>query len=276
MVPANIKEALINSCCTWVEPSVEAEELIDDDIYATWPKFVGERILFWGKKNSYWPFHCFVGADWPIVVLTYMIIVVANAVVLAIIAPLGWPVVLAGSVSCVILLAFYTATVATNPGIIYKEVDKDSESVIQSTSSSAIASESQQPMLELEPGLSTVEENATNPSRAVSMSVLTGESSTTVISPMEEVGVRPPDIPSTIECGQCKIQRPFSARHCYYCKVCVNELDHHCPWCGQCIGEANLKSFHCFIGCLSFQFYFLLCSLLYFIVVHVAGTRLGK
>ena len=32
-----------------------------------------------------------------------------------------------------------------------------------------------------------------------------------------------------IQCGQCSIDRPVTAAHCYECGVCVDELDHHCP-----------------------------------------------
>lgn len=37
-------------------------------------------------------------------------------------------------------------------------------------------------------------------------------------------------IPDTVECGHCQFKRPYSARHCHYCKVCIDDLDHHCPW----------------------------------------------
>ena len=30
--------------------------------------------------------------------------------------------------------------------------------------------------------------------------------------------------PQTIECGHCEFQRPYNARHCYYCGVCVEGL----------------------------------------------------
>jgi len=39
-----------------------------------------------------------------------------------------------------------------------------------------------------------------------------------------------PAVPHTIECGQCDLRRPYTARHCDYCKLCVDNLDHHCPW----------------------------------------------
>jgi predicted amidophosphoribosyltransferase len=34
----------------------------------------------------------------------------------------------------------------------------------------------------------------------------------------------------TMECGNCLLHRPMTARHCSYCKACIKELDHHCPW----------------------------------------------
>ena len=42
-------------------------------------------------------------------------------------------------------------------------------------------------------------------------------------------------IPDTVECGHCQFKRPYSARHCHYCKVCIDDLDHHCPWWVHCI-----------------------------------------
>ena len=41
------------------------------------------------------------------------------------------------------------------------------------------------------------------------------------------------DVPpvALIQCGQCSIDRPVTAAHCYECGVCVDELDHHCPVC---------------------------------------------
>ena len=39
-----------------------------------------------------------------------------------------------------------------------------------------------------------------------------------------------PAVPHTIECGQCELRRPYTARHCDYCKLCIDNLDHHCPW----------------------------------------------
>jgi len=71
---------------------------------------------------------------------------------------------------------------------------------------------------------------------------------------------------TTMECGQCQIQRPFSARHCAYCGVCVESLDHHCPWCGKCIGASNMAAFSAFVGMLCLQGYLLAGIFIYWIV----------
>ena len=72
--------------------------------------------------------------------------------------------------------------------------------------------------------------------------------------------------PTTMECGQCKIQRPNSARHCSYCQVCIDELDHHCPWSGKCIGKDNIHVFYVFISALCFQLYYIIGVFIYYMI----------
>mmetsp|Transcript_17360 Transcript_17360/g.23855 ORF Transcript_17360/g.23855 Transcript_17360/m.23855 type:complete len:239 (+) Transcript_17360:31-747(+) len=83
-------------------------------------------------------------------------------------------------------------------------------------------------------------------------------------------------IPDTVECGHCQFKRPYSARHCHYCKVCIDDLDHHCPWCGKCIGKKNLRYFHTFLHVLCFQFYYLLGALIYFLVATYSSAKLPR
>jgi palmitoyltransferase ZDHHC9/14/18 len=69
--------------------------------------------------------------------------------------------------------------------------------------------------------------------------------------------------PNTLECAQCHVQRPPTARHCYKCGVCIDkvadpfppstsphlaQLDHHCPFTGKCIGKKNMIPFLIFFG----------------------------
>eukprot|EP01032_Pedospumella_encystans_P008432 gene8432-10011_t len=75
-----------------------------------------------------------------------------------------------------------------------------------------------------------------------------------------------PAVPHTIECGQCDLRRPYTARHCDYCKLCVDNLDHHCPWSGKCIAEKNLRAFYAFTSLLCFQIYYLIAVVIYYII----------
>lgn len=35
-------------------------------------------------------------------------------------------------------------------------------------------------------------------------------------------------------CASCLARKPFRAKHCYICKMCVARHDHHCPWIANC------------------------------------------
>jgi hypothetical protein len=82
-----------------------------------------------------------------------------------------------------------------------------------------------------------------------------------------------------IQCAQCNVKRPSTARHCYRCGVCVDrvaslclsssnpsQLDHHCPFMGKCIGKKNLYSFYAFIGSVYLHTYYVLGTTAYFLV----------
>jgi hypothetical protein len=92
---------------------------------------------------------------------------------------------------------------------------------------------------------------------------------------VQRAGSVPPSTRSdTIPCGQCKIDRPRTARHCPYCGACINDLDHHCPWSGRCIGENNIRAFHIFVGWLCFEIYFMLGIFIYFCISYWADRSL--
>jgi len=329
MIPEHQKDCLKATFCCCVKPSRAGHELFDDDRFVTSPEFVGTHILFWGKKNSRFPYQCFVGPDWPVVMMTYGLIIGVNVIVLSIIAPVGWPLVLIGVCTCLILLYFYSATVASDSGIIFKQYVPASSSGDEPLSSSempAISFEStasnedgaghSQTSGDIESGQGETKlrgesddacdstrqliesdrvsvEQTLMASAAASFNGSAGSSSSpsgsatvhpsngfveyndqgapappTLTNRMPMMTVEPhiPAVPATIECGQCDLQRPYSARHCTYCKACIDNLDHHCPWCGKCIGEKNIKQFYCFVGWLQFQMYYLFGVFIYFIV----------
>jgi len=65
-------------------------------------------------------------------------------------------------------------------------------------------------------------------------------------------GLRPATaIPKLMYCGQCKLDRPAMASHCYDCDLCILDLDHHCPWTGKCIGRKTIQYFYGFLGALT-------------------------
>ena len=40
--------------------------------------------------------------------------------------------------------------------------------------------------------------------------------------------------PRMIMCGTCQLERPVTAKHCYECGVCVDNLTTTAPWTGKC------------------------------------------
>jgi hypothetical protein len=116
---------------------------------------------------------------------------------------MGWPPVLIGLIGAVVLLLTYSCVACSDPGIIYKN---DYENIHEEKNSSD--EESLTASNEKQQG----DSNNINTNRSNSRTVIINK------------------VPETIECGQCQLNRPFSGRHCHYCKVCIDELDHHCPW----------------------------------------------
>ena len=165
-------------------------DIRDDGKPVDGPTRIGISILFYGKRKAMFPFHCMVGPDWPLVVVVYCLIIGINAGILYAIHPIGWPLVLIGAVGAIALLWAYSLTALSDPGIVYKNDFP-------------------------------APEDHSDPERGT----------TNLHTPiMTNTSTIMPAVPHTIECGQCDLRRPFTARHCDYCKLCVDNLDHHCPW----------------------------------------------
>ena len=173
---------------------IDNDPLKDDGSFVCYPRNIGGSFLLYGKKRSHFPYQCFVGPDWPIVVIVYILVIVIDVIVLYIISPLGWPPVLIGGLGAILLLWKYSSVACSDPGIIYRN---------------DLGGYQAQSLLSIDPE----NQNATalNELNAVSNTVHQHQ-------------------PNSMECGQCQITRPTSARHCIYCKTCIEDLDHHCPW----------------------------------------------
>jgi hypothetical protein len=187
MLAAPMQQILHKYCCCCVR---DDPNKIDDGSFVTSPLRIGSYILFYGRRKSTFPFQCFVGPDWPFVILVLSLIIAINVGILYAISPLGWPPVLIGGLGGFLLLSSYCSVAFSDPGIIYRN---DYTSVI---------TENTLMMNDVENGPGT-----TTASKRVTFSVQ-----------------------QTIECGNCQYHRPTTASHCHYCDICVNKLDHHCPW----------------------------------------------
>lgn len=231
-------------------------------------------MLLWGKKNSYFPYQCFLGPDWPVVVGVYGIIIILNVVVLALIAPLVWPVSVVGTFTCCITLYYYSLTVASDPGIVFRKGEVTPETILTDNTTSqnkeayqSVASEHVEDAVAMTSTVDLLDHSE-------ELGIATSPPSTANNAPTQVTPVpytldftHPP--PPPIPCGTCKLNRPRSARHCRHCNTCIDRLDHHCPWCGKCIGKSNIKSFHIMIGWIIFQSWYLFIVFIVYIVFHV-------
>ena len=204
--------------CVHVPPKEEQRRL--DNIHYWRPQRIGNSFLLCGKKNTAFPQQCFVGPEWPCMVITNILIIVPTYFfIVNIAADLDMIVVILAIITVSILLVMFAATACSEPGIIWVPGDFDG----------AQAKSAEE---KLESGY---------------VKTFTPAGATV----------------STIQCGQCQIERPRSAAHCYECGLCVDDLDHHCPWTGKCIAKKNLQRFHGFLYSLCFHLLFVVSTLIY-------------
>jgi hypothetical protein len=196
MIPVEVREPFNRLCCCFLRES----PLIDNNEFVAQPTRVGSSILICGRRKSRFPFQCLVGPDWPIVLVVYALIVGIDGLVLWIVSPLGWVPVLIGTVTCIILLYFYSSVACSDPGIIYKN---DFTSLKESTSPCGM----------------DIESCADTSHKPHVHSISLPRHANQLLA-----------IPDTMDCGQCDLKRPVTARHCVHCETCIDELDHHCPW----------------------------------------------
>lgn len=206
--------------CVCVKKDTTDIERTDDGKFHLRPHMVGNSILLYGRKNSRWPMQAFIGPEWPCMVFTNMLIIVPSYFFLVNVAAHWHPAVMVlGIITTTILLCSFLCTACTDPGIVW--IDKEDEETGGGDTQ-----------------LKTREEKL-------------------------ESGQTPPIGTSQVKgklimCGTCRIDRPVTAKHCYECGVCVNELDHHCPWTGKCIAKKNLTTFYAFLWSLVLQLIFVI------------------
>lgn len=244
MLSVSIQRTLNGICCPCV--NTIGDPLHDDHEFVTRPIKIGEYILLYGRRKGRFPNQCLVGPDWPFVVVVFFLIIVINAVILGVISPLGWPPVLIGVIGALILLGSYSVVAFSDPGIVYRNdypshpnqtsVNQTYSLLATPTSDSQIAfvdastnsaSTSPHSLDDVESGGEQRLLHSENTDSAMkntiaqsTQPIMNMNSSTRVSFALER----------TMECGNCQLNRPMTARHCSYCKACILELDHHCPW----------------------------------------------
>lgn len=130
--------------------------------------------------------------------------------------------------SSLLLGRFYSATACSDPGIVYTYTE-----VVNSSTQRARSPNPNEGNIEdgiggggsfhgSDAGVGSVSSGSSG-RRKHTDTDRTGSTQTPAPEPEA-----PPPV-ALIQCGQCSIDRPVTAAHCYECGVCVDELDHHCP-----------------------------------------------
>jgi hypothetical protein len=161
-----------------------------------------------------WPRVCIVGPDWPMLCVTYALIVAPTLAWLALIAPFLHAAVVAGGALSFALLALALAlTAGSDPGIVPKQTEQ--QLALQRARVAAAA-------------------EALARRRQGPLAYRAGGAGAAALSRFSA-------------CNFCHCLRAAGTSHCYDCNCCVLELDHHCPWTGKCIGKGNLFYFYAFL-----------------------------
>lgn len=191
----------------------------------------GQNILLCGKRRESFPYQCILGPDRAMVILTYLLIIGINCAVVPLVAALGLTVQVISITGAVGLLISYTCVACSDPGIIYKDPSYESHQCHQCDVERGAGPKGVEGKgaVTINPVLGDSE------SRDSEDSDFDSREGKTLIRPNRNrnkgfgSSSSRTRTETLIECGQCGLQRPLSAKHCHDCGVCVDGLDHHCP-----------------------------------------------
>jgi hypothetical protein len=86
--------------CPLISKFQNGTERIEDNEFVTWPHFVGNSILIFGRRSDRFPYHCFVGPDWPCMLCTYALVIVPTIFFIYDVGTvIGWWVILVGTLT---------------------------------------------------------------------------------------------------------------------------------------------------------------------------------
>lgn len=208
-----------------------------------YPHYVKNYIMLCGLKGSMFPFHCMVGPDWAIMIMTSISIIVPTVLFLVFISEnISRYMTIADAIVATIAIVSHWITAFSDPGIVFT----------QDTNL-------------YDPGYPHQE--------FIRVDIERGKTDST--NQTEDDSKQNHDVslqsspPERMECAQCVIVRPPSARHCYDCDVCIDQLDHHCPFTGKCIGKKNIQAFYVFVNVLGVHTYFVIGTTAYYIIAKI-------
>lgn len=110
---------MATTCCLKRFPAGKDRHL--DGKFVMFPHRVGNSILLWGRKETHFPFHAFVGPEWPCMLTTYAFIIIPSIFFFVNVAAL-WesPAVLTiGIITFLMVLCAFSATACSEPGIVF-------------------------------------------------------------------------------------------------------------------------------------------------------------
>lgn len=257
------------------------QERVEDGEFVHWPHKIGNTILVYGQRSTKFPKQLVVGPDWPCMLVTYALIIVPTIFFILDVAELlHVAVIIITILTCLVTLLFFSMTACSDPGVIYKVIQRPilqqkprlSRAVIPVADCGGSTNDNPNSIIKIGgDDLTAPLENdpeSLGPLVIVDHSINNkGYSECPSASPSNNAG-------SYIECSLCQLERPRTASHCYDCNVCVDELDHHCPWTGKCIGKKNLQTFHLFLWTLSGHIVLVLGSFVYAVVNNMDVFKL--
>ena len=225
-------------CCCATKLEKCDERKLDNKYYRR-PVRIGNSYLLCGKKNSAFPYHAFVGPEWPCMILTNIMIIVPTYFFIQDIAfDIGPGMVIVACCTAALLLTMFAATACSDPGIIFQSI----------------------PQCEVEGTQAKSPEEKMESGNMGSGGIMAG---------LGTMGTAKKGGPDILPCVHCGIDRPRTSSHCYECGLCVDQLDHHCPWTGKCIAKKNLDRFHYFLYSLCLHIGVVIITMVY----HVSNSE---
>lgn len=112
----------MSACCLKRFPAGKDRHIdVLSNKFVIYPHKVGNSILLYGRKDAHFPFHAFVGPEWPCMCVTYALIIVPSILFFTNVAML-WPnpaVLAVGILTFLLVLCAFSATACTEPGIVF-------------------------------------------------------------------------------------------------------------------------------------------------------------